>query len=639
MDGSVHLACASCTLTWLTVGYCVELIAAIGTLAIALLGTVAAFLRGKTIREFRGAASTFEIVAQHANDGIVLQRSDATILWCNEAYCQIMGRDPTFWIGKRPQKWVYPPELCPTDEEIEAFRYEEHTHELGALRIQENMRADGSRFWNQTSVSSVPGVRDGEPLYVLTCRDVTEQVERESALALANEKLEKAVNYDALTGLANRRKLMAVFEEALLQAKQRALEVGVVHIDLDRFKEINDTHGHAAGDAVLIDVAQKLQRLRPAKGLAARLGGDEFVMLVPNLTRADVLTQIAQDFLQAVSDGCYWKGIRLNYSASLGLALSTDKCRTSEELITRADFALYEAKSKGRDTFMIYDAPLARAHVEKKRLAVDLAQALRHDELSFHFQPIVNLQDMCVEGFETLARWHHPQRGLVNPGEFIDVAHDIGLLEDLDMNAMRAAIAAKQTLRKCGFSDIYASFNASFQTLRNEGLAETMTWAMDAADFPRDQLVAEVLETVIIDDPSQDVTVAQQIARLEAAGFRARLDDFGIGYAGLAHLAQLKVHGIKIDRSLIRKIGTDPTSERIVSAILSLANDLNIDVIAEGVEDAQTARHLVRANCKSMQGFGIAYPMPLSDLVEWLRGFEDNMWSEEAWNSDARARA
>ncbi len=615
---------------YIVVGVSLEIVLASGLLLVAVIGTVAAYMRGKSLHEIQSASSTFEIVAQHANDGIVLQQADATILWCNDAYCQIMGRDPTFWVGKRPQKWVYPPDLCPSDEEIEAFRYDENSGELGLLRVQENMRADGSRFWNQTSVSAVPGVRDGERLYVLSCRDVTKQVEREAALALANEKLEKAVNYDALTGLANRRKLMAFFEEALLEANHRAHEVGVVHIDLDKFKEINDTHGHAAGDAVLIDAAQKLRRLKPIQGLTARLGGDEFIMLVPNLVRADVLTQIAQDFLNAVSDGCYWNGIRLNYSASLGLAVSAEKCRSSEELINRADFALYEAKSKGRNTFMIYDAPLARAHVEKKRLAADLAQALRHDELSFHFQPIVNLKEGRIEGFETLARWHHPQRGLVNPGQFIDVAHDIGLLEDLDMSAMRAAIAAKQHLRSCGFPDLYASFNASFQTLQNEALADTMTWAMDAADFPRHQLVAEVLETVIIDNPSQDMTVAQQIARLEAAGFRARLDDFGVGYAGLAHLAQLSVHGIKIDRSLIRQICSDVTSKRIVTAILSLANELKIDVVAEGVENLEIARQLVEANCASMQGYGIAYPMPLPDLIAWLHDFENNMWTDIA---------
>jgi len=616
-------------------GVGLEVVTIIGILVIALLGTVVAFLRGKTLRDFQRASSTFEIVAQHSNDGIVLQRADATILWCNDAYCQIMGRDPAFWIGKRPQKWVFPPDLCPTDEEIEAFRYDDG-RELGALLVQENMRADGSRFWNQTSVSAVPGVLDGQRLFVLTCRDVTEQVEREAALAMANDKLEQAVNYDALTGLANRRKLMAFFEEALLQANRRSHEVGVLHIDLDKFKEINDTHGHAAGDAVLIDAAEKLQRLRPIKGLAARLGGDEFIMLMPNLLRADQLTQIAQDFLKAVADGCYWNGIRLNYSASLGLAVSTEKCRSSEELINRADFALYEAKSKGRNTFMMYDAPLARTHVEKKRLAADLAQALRHDELTFHFQPIVNLRDKRVEGFETLARWHHPQRGLVNPAQFINVAHEMGLLEDLDMNAMRAAIAAKQELRKCGFADLYASFNASFQTLRNDALVESMTWAIDAADFPRHQLVAEVLETVIIDDPSQDVTVAQQIARLQEAGFRARLDDFGVGHAGLAHLAQLNVHGIKIDRSLIRQIGSDATAERIVKAILTLANDLQIDVVAEGVEDAEIAQHLVDEKCASMQGYGIAYPMPLPDLITWLQDFEANLWADEAAPSERR---
>jgi EAL domain-containing protein (putative c-di-GMP-specific phosphodiesterase class I) len=256
-------------------------------------------------------------------------------------------------------------------------------------------------------------------------------------------------------------------------------------------------------------------------------------------------------------------------------------------------------------------------------LAEELSRAVEDDALDFHFQPIVDLQEMRVAGIETLARWNHPRRGLISPTEFIRTAEDIGFLEALDLCAMRAALRAHTHLQEAlGDRKLYVSFNASFQTVSQERLVDQLIWAADAAEIPRDQIVVEVLESVLLGQDASADAVVRQVSGLKNAGFRAQLDDFGIGFAGLSHLAQLSVEGIKIDRSLIRTVETDATSDMIVRAVLALAKDLDLDVVAEGVEAPSIARHLVAQECRFVQGFGIARPMPLPRLVTWLQSFQ-----------------
>jgi len=571
--------------------------------------------------QLRRASRIFEMVAENARDGVVLQKADATIVWCNEAYCRNTGRTRDFWIGRKPQKWIFPEDIRPTEEEISTFRYDTDVDSLGQLRMRRNLRGDGTEFWNQHSVSVVEMDREG-PLYVLVCRDVTEQVNREEALSKAKEKLEHAVNFDSLTGLPNRRMLKEFLENSLIQAALNDNSVGVIHLDLDKFKETNDTHGHAAGDAVLINIADILQRNLKETDLAARLGGDEFIIVRTDLDKLGDLRTLASDILVAMDGPVPWQGINLNIGASLGLAVSEPGQLLAEELIQRADFALYDAKSSGRGRAAVYDHALEARHLARKGMADDLAYTIRQEQLEFYFQPIVSLPNLRMVGIETLARWTHPRKGPISPQEFIPLAQEIGLLEDLDMCAMQAALSAVATLSRNGHDDLFVTFNASFQTLSNAHLVDQLTWSADALDVPHSKIVVEILETVLLDDEATQSTIAEQIEGLNAAGFGTKLDDFGIGYAGLAHLAQLNVQGIKIDRSLVQTMLTDSTSDLIVRAILNLATDLGLDVVAEGVEDMEIARRIHRYNCKFIQGYGIARPMSFTQLQDWMLSYQ-----------------
>ncbi len=587
-------------------------------LALCCVAFIVLALRNKKIDRGRRLLKT---VAEKSNDGLLLQRMDGTIIWCNAAFCKTFGRSRDFWIGKKPQKWVYPKDKCPSDEEIENFRYDLNAPDFHGFTVRDNIDAQGNRFWNQLSLNAVD-MGEVDPVIVLSCRDISEQVQRERALSAAKDRLELAVNYDSLTGLANRRKLMVYLKDALIQANENKTCVGLIAVDLDKFKETNDTHGHAAGDAVLMDAARILGESVSDACLAARTGGDEFVLVVPNVRTASPLRAVAKDILSKVLKPVLWEGKSLNYGASIGLAVSQPGQLDSEELIQKADFALYDAKNRGRGTYSIYDSTLQREHVQQKRLAEDLAHVIRSHGMEFHFQPIIDLASMSVCGVETLARWNHPKRGVITPIEFLAIAEDIGLLQDVDMAAMQAALNTYAVIRDMGMEDVYVSFNASFQTLSKSDLVDALKWETANADIPPSGIAVEVLETVLIGDEATESDVACHIQELVAAGFHTRLDDFGTGYAGLKHLAQLETQGIKIDRSLIRSILVDEASDIIVRAIMRLARSLRMDVIAEGVEDIQIAQKLKGYGCTAIQGFVVARPMPLEELKHWLVEFE-----------------
>ncbi len=598
---------------WLAAGSCI-------------LFVIALHLRS---RRLKGSYQILRIVAENAKDGVLLQEMDGTILWCNESYAEMLGRPRKFWIGRKPQKYVYPPEICPSDQEIEDFCYDIDDPTFDKFVMRQNQRADGTLFWNQISQSAVK--LDTERTVVVTsCRDVTEQVKREEDLARAKGKLEVAVNSDALTGLANRRKLNSFLDACLHNPARLQKPVGVIHIDLDKFKTINDTHGHAAGDAVLLHASAALRRALIETDMAARIGGDEFIVVRPDLNSDEELVDLANKIFKVLTKPFEWNGITLSYSASLGLAVSDNTTTRAEQLIQNADVALYEVKANGRGTFSVFDDELKKKHDSKQGLAEDLSRAITEGSLDFHFQPIVDLSNFRIAGIETLARWTHPEHGVVSPEDFIPLAEEIGLLVELDLSAARAAVAACSRLKKVFRDYPYVSFNASFETLSTPNLQEQLIWQADAFEVPHDRICIEILETVFLGEDAANSNIALQISQLMAAGFRTRLDDFGVGYAGLSHLAQIKVDGIKIDRTLIRTLNTDPTTDAIVRAILGLAQELELDVIAEGVSDVDVVRKLRAYRCNGAQGFGFGRPMPLNKLIAWIDAYQPGSFGKSS---------
>ncbi|MEM8732009.1 MAG: diguanylate cyclase, partial [Pseudomonadota bacterium] len=360
------------------------------------------------------------LLSEHINDGVVIQDAEGHILWSNRAYERITGFSFAEIAGRKPQEFILPADRQISAREVADFRYDPSDAMFQGFEIVQNRRKSGELFWAQLSFGFFEATDRHH--VIVTVRDVSEEVAANQALTQAKADLEQAVNYDALTGLANRRKLMVFLGAALRGATPDKDGVGVLHLDLDRFKDINDTYGHAAGDAVIKQAAQIMGRRAAPLGMAARIGGDEFIMVRPGLKSSEALERTAEDLISDARDPVLWDGRYLNYGFSIGMAISEPGMSRGQDLIQNADFALYEAKARGRGCWAMYDRPLRKKHRARRGMAEDLMRAVRENGLDFWYQPIVDLTACQTVGIETLARWTHPTRGIIAPEEFLAIA-------------------------------------------------------------------------------------------------------------------------------------------------------------------------------------------------------------------------
>lgn len=563
-----------------------------------------------------GALDFQKMLSEHINDGVVVQDIEGRILWANEAYQRITGYAAHEVLGRKPQEFILPEDQQISAREIADFRYDPAKDLFQGFEVVQNRRKSGELFWAQLSFGFFQSP-EGDHV-IVSVRDVSEQMAQKDALRQSKRDLEQAVYYDALTGLANRRKLADFLADSLQQAAECGSRIALMHVDLDHFKEVNDTHGHAAGDAVIKYAADTLNRRAGNQGMAARIGGDEFIMVRPDICEAQPIQHVAETLISDTKDPLLWEDRQLIFGYSIGLALSEPGMTSGQELIQNADFALYESKAKGRGCWSFYDTDLRKKHRTRKGMAEDLVRTIRDRGIEFYYQPIIELDSGRVRGIETLARWNHPDKGNIPPGEFLSIASELSILDQLDVSAMKAAALALNRIERLGYTDTYVSFNASTHTLSGTDLAEDMVWTAAELQVDPAKLAIEVLETVFFASDATETKVAAQIRQMRDAGFVAMLDDFGMGYAGLAHLGQLDVTGLKIDDSLIRKVSSDRAAGKIVSAILRLAKDLGKIVVAEGVEDEDARQFLIQNGCALAQGFYFAHPMPLEQLEDWL---------------------
>jgi len=568
------------------------------------------------VRQLR-EAEYFRMAAEHANDGIVIQEMDGTIVWPNPAYCRIMGLPRTEIVGRNPLTYAVPARDRPDEAAIRAFRYHPRDPATQRLQLFRNVRGDGTEFWNQINISFRRDAT-GRENAILVCRDVTEQIEREERLHQATQELRIRATHDTMTGLANRTEMMRVAGEGLRRARGDGTRLGMLHIDLDKFKEINDTHGHAAGDSMLVHVARLLKGGVREDDLVARIGGDEFVVICPGLATLDDLRGIAGGLLANARRPLAWNDRQLPVGVSVGAALSGPETRDADMLLQQADFALYEAKRRGRGRVAVYDETLHERQMAEQRRALELREAVEFGELECHFQPKLDLVSGRITGFETLMRWRHPTEGLMSPGSFLDLVGDLGLLAAADLGSMSMALDLKARLEAAGHTGLGIAFNASTELLTHPDFVPRLVHGVEGRRIARADITIEVLETTMLGALTADSPQGRVIGDLATAGFNVVLDDFGTGYAGLAHLAWMPVTGVKIDRTLVAGLLTDTTSAKITRAIIDLCHDLGLGVVAEGVESAEAAACLQAMGCRAIQGFWLSRPLAEADVFAWL---------------------
>jgi diguanylate cyclase (GGDEF)-like protein len=513
-----------------------------------------------------------------------------------------------------------------SESEITAFRHQRSADGKSQISIYENQRGNGDMFWVELHVS-FDHIREHGEVAIIVARDISDHITRQRELTATSAKLSHLAATDSLTGLANRLNVMGKMSRALTRPLGQNRGVGLLEIDADHFKTINDSFGHSAGDEILKKLARTLQCVVSKDDIAARIGGDEFLVLCPNVQSLDEIEEIGQQIIALNDDPLCINGMTLHCGLSIGAAFADEDGLSPEDLLRRADFALYEAKNAGRGRVATYDKSLHARQVAQARLGEELSAAVENDAISFHFQPIMDLKTGAIRSFETLVRWKNPRLGFISPADFLPLAKSLGLMAALDFAALRAALDLKAVLNQSGHPAIRVGFNGSAELLGHPHFYDTLTVELAIRQLSPKDILIEVLETVVFDDISKSNPLVQTVQRLHDAGFTTLLDDFGTGHAGLTHLATLAVDGVKIDRSLTENILTDPTSAKIVSMVFELCRDLDLYAVTEGVETTQQAQALVNMGGTAMHGNSVAKAMPASNVPAWLAN-RDNIVSQ-----------
>jgi diguanylate cyclase (GGDEF)-like protein len=447
---------------------------------------------------------------------------------------------------------------------------------------------------------------------------------------------EHQAHHDELTGLSNRKLLIRQTSEALADAARSSAKVGFLLLDLDRFKEVNDTLGHPVGDRLLRIVAHRLTHSVRPGDLVARLGGDEFAVLLPSVREVGAAREVAARLRAALCEPIRLEGMSFEIEASVGIALYPDDAAGFELLMQHADVAMYLAKER-RSGVERYVADSDRNSPARLALLGDLRRGMDRDELELHFQPKVILDSGETAGMEALVRWQHPVRGLMTPDEFLPLVEQSYLMRDLTFQVVDRALAQAATWRRDGLP-IQVSLNVAARDLLDTGLAETIGRGLDRYELPPEVLLLEINERVLTSEPAY---AAAAVEALAALGVALSLDDFGTGYSSLVRLKRLPVSEVKIDSSFIARLLVSADDEVIVQSIVDLVRALDIDSVAEGVESAEVANALRIMGCKAAQGWHFSKPLNAASATAWLveHGVGDALPSAQGAPVGRQARA
>ncbi len=469
------------------------------------------------------------------------------------------------------------------------------------------LRADGSQQWLELFLAPVHNDSGGLSCYVGVLNDVTDRKE-------AEEQLAYLAHHDSLTGLPNRIRFDQRLQEAHVNSDPGD-GFALCFIDLDRFKLINDSLGHGAGDIVLVEVARRLRTVCRGSDTLARLAGDEFVMLLEGAGNGEAAAGVAARVLEVLARPFSVSGRDIDVGASLGLALYPDDGSDVGTLLRNADAAMYAAKAGGRNTFRFYDEAMNRRAMQRLALETDLRRALVRSQLELFYQPQIGAADACLTGVEALLRWRHPERGLVSPAEFISVAEELGIIAEMGEWALQEAARQMVDWRRRGIAVPRTAVNLSPRQFHDPDLGTRLERILAAAGADSGWIELEITESAAMQDPARAVQV---LHRLRERGLQVALDDFGTGHSSLAMLRTLPLNVLKLDRSFVQHLPASETDAAVAGAVVTLARRLGLSVVAEGVETGAQREFLAGLGCDVLQGFLFARPMPAGQFEAWL---------------------
>ena len=540
----------------------------------------------------------------------ITERDSGRFIEVNEGFCRLTGYRPEEVIGRSALElnvWAYPEERARMVEAIirdgRVYHLEMHgQHRNGALQLVE--------------VSVEPIELNGTPCLLLTARDISE-------LKAAQAQVQHLAYHDPLTNLPNRALLMDRLIQQIALLKRHDLHGALMFLDLDHFKHINDSLGHPVGDAVLKMVTARLEASVRQEDTVARLGGDEFVVLISGLEgkRSEVTRQVrlvAEKLRRLLAEPMLLDGHRLQVTPSIGIALLPDHGDNPTDLLKRADIALYRAKDSGRNTIQLFRKSMQEAASERLRLENDLRLALARGEFELYFQPQVDARDDRVIGAEALLRWSHPTLGQQSPGQFIQVLEESGLILEVGAWVLDEACHAVSSLLQQKLvrrDNFQLCVNISPRQFRQGDFVERVERCLQLSELPARMLKLEITESIVIQN--LDDTIAKML-RLKRLGLSFAMDDFGTGYSSLTYLKRLPVDVLKIDQSFVRDATSDPNDAEIIRAIVAMASSLNLEMVAEGVEQPEQLEFLQQQGCHQYQGYLFSKPLPLEEFHRLL---------------------
>ncbi len=555
--------------------------------------------------KLRLSATVFESTLE----GILITDAKTNIISVNQALCSITGYCTEEFIGNTPN----------------ILKSERHNHvffrqlwdilnKTGQWRGEIwNRRKNGEIFPTWVNISAVPSHSAVDTShYVAVFTEITE-------LKLSEERLNFLAHHDPLTGLPNRLLFHDRLEQAILQVQRNKCMIGIMFLDLDRFKIINDTLGHLVGDELLVAVAERLRRCAREIDTIARLGGDEFAVIITQIAQEEDVGQVAQKIIQTLSSVYSVGGYEVFITASIGITLYPGIDNDRDKLLENADVAMYQAKQYGRNNYQFYSTDMNAVAFERLMLETDLRRALERHEFVLYYQPQIDMQSGKVLGVEALMRWQHPELGLVSPLEFIPLLEETGLILPVGEWVIRTACRQTRDWLDAGFPPLTMAVNLSARQFRQPDLTEMIEQILHEFDIPPALLELELTESVMMDNMKRTVEILEKLKHL---GIKIAIDDFGTGVSSLGYLKHFPIDTLKLSYDFVLNLPMDSADASIASAVISLARNMQLSSVAEGVENQEQMDFLRHQDCERIQGFLFSRPIPPDQMTTLLTNWQ-----------------
>ncbi len=572
--------------------------------ALRVIGTIRDISERKAAEaELRANEERFRLIAENVTDLIAVVDAQGHRIYNSPSYSAMFG-DSMLLPGTDSFYEIHPDDRA----NVQRVFQETVTTGVGHRARFRFALADGGTRHIESQGNVIRDATGAVSRVIVLSRDITDRV-------LSEERIWHLANYDPLTNLPNRTLLSEQIEQELMYARNTRQLLAVLFIDLDNFKNVNDSLGHHAGDDLLRQFAERLHRVLRTRDLVARQGGDEFIVLLPGLSDCSQVNAVCQKILE-VSQLPFQIGAQeARVSASIGVSFFPDDGSNADELLKHADTAMYIAKSAGKSGYKVFTGQMEETLQQRVRLEKSLRAGVENGELLLYYQPVVNLATRTLHATEALVRWNHPELGIILPDQFIPYAEESNVILDIGAWVVTEACRQIAAWHAKGYPKVSVAVNVSGHQLRSDRFADTVRRALDTANLEPRYLELEITESVMMQHVSQTLNTLEQ---LRALGIRLAIDDFGTGYSSLSYLKRFNVDRIKVDKSFVRNIVGDRNDIAIVKAIIAMARSMEIELTAEGIEEVQQAERLLAYGCQWGQGYLFGRPMPAEKLEQLL---------------------